>query len=73
MGRKKTLCREWLTREVRVAAVASGADRRVGVSACWAGLLGRSLSRASWAGLRVMQGWLVGRAGRASCEAFFFI
>jgi len=55
-----------------VAAVASGADGHVGVSACWAGLLGRSLGRVSWAGLRAMQGWLAGRAGRAGCEAFLF-
>ena len=72
MGRKKALCREWLTRGVQVAAAAGGADGRVGVSACWAGLLGRSLGRASWAGLRAMQGWLAGRVGRAGCEAFFF-
>ena len=37
MGRKKALCREWLTRGVRVAAAAGGADGRVGVS----GVLGR--------------------------------
>ena len=37
-----------------------------------AGLLGRSFGRASWAGLRAMQGWFAGRAGRAGCEAFFF-
>ena len=34
MGRKKALCREWLTRGVRVAAAAGGADGRAG----WAGL-----------------------------------
>jgi hypothetical protein len=33
-------------------------------------LLGQSLGRASWAGLRAKQGWLAGRAGRAGCEAF---
>ena len=42
MGRKKTVCREWLTCGVRMAAAAGGADGRAGVSACWAGLLGRS-------------------------------
>jgi len=72
VGRKKTLCREWLTRGVWVAVAAGGADRRAGMSACWAGLLGQSLGRASWAGLRAMQGWLAGRAGRAGCEAFLF-
>ena len=72
MGRKKTLCWEWLTRGVRMAAAAGGADGRAGVSACWGGLLGWSLGRVSWAGQCVMQGWLAGRAGRADCEAFFF-
>ena len=37
VGRKKALCREWLTRGVRVAAAAGGADGRAGVS----GVLGR--------------------------------
>jgi len=32
VGRKKALCREWLTRGVRVAAAAGGADGRTGVS-----------------------------------------
>ena len=32
MGRKKALCQEWLTRGVRVAAAAGGADGRTGVS-----------------------------------------
>ena len=50
-----------------VATAAGGADGRAGVSACWAGLLGRSLGRA---GLRAKQGWLAGRAGQAGCEAF---
>jgi hypothetical protein len=53
-----------------VAAVAGGAHGRVGMSACRAGLLGRLLGHASWAGLRTKQGWLAGRAGRAGCEAF---
>ena len=44
----------------RMAAAAGGADGRAGVSACWAGLLVRSHGRMSWAGLRVMQGWLAG-------------
>ena len=66
MGRKKALCREWLTRGVWVAAAVGGVDGRAGVS----GVLGRSFSRAGWAGLRAMQGWLAGRAGRARCEAF---
>ena len=53
MGRKKALCREWLTRGVRVAAVAGGVDGRAGVS----GVLGRLFSRVGWADLRAMQGW----------------
>jgi len=53
-----------------VAVAAGEADGRAGVSACWAGLLGWSLGRAIWAGLHAKQGWLVGRAGRAGCEAF---
>ena len=72
MGRKKALCQEWLTHGVQMVAAAGGADGCVGVSTCWAGLLGRSLGHASWAGLRAMQGWLAGRAGRAGCEAFLF-
>ena len=32
VGRKKALCREWLTRGVRVAAAAGGVDGRAGVS-----------------------------------------
>ena len=72
MGRKKTLCQEWLTHGVRMATAAGGANGRAGVSVCLAGLLGRLLGRASWAGLRTMQGWLAGRVGRAGCEAFLF-
>jgi len=68
VGRQKALCWEWLMRGVRVAATAGRADRHAGVS----GMLGRSFGRASWAGQRAMQGWFVGQAGRASCEAFFF-
>ena len=37
VGRKKALCREWLTCGVRVAAAARGVDGRAGVS----GVLGR--------------------------------
>ena len=80
MGRKKTLCREWLTRGVRVAAAAGGADGRTGVSGVLGWLagpavrsreLGRSAAaRASWAG------WLLLRASGLSrpsqLRAFFF-
>jgi len=37
VGRKKALCREWLTRGVRVAMAAGGADGHMGMS----GVLGR--------------------------------
>ena len=47
-------------RGARVAAAAGKADGRAGVSACWAGLLGQVLQRASRAGL-------LGQAGRAGC------
>ena len=42
MGRKKTLCRGVADAWGPVAAAAGGADGHAGVSACWAGLLGRS-------------------------------
>ena len=55
MGRKKALCREWLTRGVRVAAAAGGADGRAGVS----GVLGWLARLVVWSR----------ELGRPTCDA----
>jgi len=65
VGRKKALCREWLTRGVWVAAAAGGADGRAGVS----GVLGRlagPVVRSRELGQPVRDAGLVSRPSRPS-------